>query len=248
MADGRTRLIGLVGASAATLLVSTVALWEGKSNDPYQDIVGVWTVCYGETNVPMRRYSDQECEAMLADSLASYAAPVLAVNPELRGHPNQIAAATSLAYNIGITNYRRSTVARRFTAGDWKGACDAFLMWNRAGGKVRKGLTNRREYERKICLRGLPPSAVTSISDAMPPERFRGPATASAFFVPPAEVAGRCNLTAPPGYRIFACANGRDGAGVMVLTDPTPYALEGEFYARIVAHEIAHLHGWNHER
>lgn len=155
MADGRTRLIGLVGASAATLLVSTVALWEGKSNQPYRDLVGLWTVCYGETRVPMRKYTDSECSDMLADGLADFAGPVLAINPELRGHDNQLVAATSLAYNIGITNYRRSTVARRFTAGDWKGACDAMLWWNRAGGRVVRGLQRRREAERKICLRGL---------------------------------------------------------------------------------------------
>lgn len=151
-----SRLAKIVGASAASLLVATVALWEGKSNDPYKDIIGVWTVCYGETNVQMRRYTDAECAAMLEDSLADYAAPVLARNPELKGHPYQTAAAVSLAYNIGVANYRRSTVARRFSSGDWRGACDAFLMWNRAGGRVVKGLDRRRRHERGICLTGAP--------------------------------------------------------------------------------------------
>lgn len=156
MAKVPSRLVGLIGASAATSLIALVGMWEGKSNDPYKDIVGVWTVCYGETNAPMRRYSDAECKEMLADSLASYAGPVLARNPELRGHDNQIVAATSLSYNIGIVAYRRSTVAKRFSAGDWKGACDAFLSWSYAGGKQVKGLLNRRKAERAICMKGLP--------------------------------------------------------------------------------------------
>lgn len=152
---GKGKLVALVGTAAAGLMIATVGLWEGKSNDPYKDIVGVWTVCYGETRVAMRPYSDAECSDMLAKGLADFAKPVLDRNPELKGRPNQLAAATSLAYNIGPANYNRSTVARRFSARDWKGACDAFLMWNKAGGKVVNGLVRRRQYERTMCLKGL---------------------------------------------------------------------------------------------
>ena len=148
-------LAKLIGATAAASLIAIVSQWEGKSNDPYRDIVGVLTVCYGETNVAMRRYSNAECEAMLERSLVGYAKPVLARNPELRGHPYQLAAAGSLAYNIGNTAYARSSVARLFSAGRWREACDAFMRWNMAGGKVVKGLTNRRRDERALCLRGL---------------------------------------------------------------------------------------------
>lgn len=155
MAEGKAKLLALVGAGAAALLTPFVAAWEGKSNDPYQDIARVWTVCYGETNVPMRRYSDAECADMLSTSLATHAAPVVKRNPELRGHDPQLAAAVSLAYNIGPSAYARSTVARRFSAGNWKGACDAFLMWRYAGGKQVQGLVNRRLAERAMCLKGL---------------------------------------------------------------------------------------------
>ena len=155
MDEGRKKLVALVGAGAAALMVPLVGGWEGKSNDPYLDIVGVPTVCYGETRVAMRRYSDAECQAMLSDALADFAAPVLQRNPELKGRDAQLAAATSLAYNIGPQAYARSTVARRFTARDWRGACDAFLMWNRAGGRVVAGLTNRRKAERALCLKGV---------------------------------------------------------------------------------------------
>ena len=134
-----------------------VATWEGKSNDPYKDIVGVVTVCYGETRgVQYRRYSDAECQAMLAEGLGDFGEAVARRNPELRDHPNQWAAATSLAYNIGKSAYSRSTVARRFSAGQWRAACDGFLAWKYAGGRVVRGLLNRRKAERKICLTELP--------------------------------------------------------------------------------------------
>lgn len=153
--SARKPLAALIGTGAAAALVALVGAWEGKSNDPYRDIVGVWTVCYGETQAPMRRYTDKECSDMLATRLADYAGPVLQRNPELAGHDNQVIAASSLAYNIGAANYAKSTVARRFSVRDWRGACDAFLMWNRAGGRVVKGLDNRRRAERAVCLKGL---------------------------------------------------------------------------------------------
>ena len=152
---GKDRLAALVGTGAAALMLAIVAPWEGKRNDPYRDIVGVWTVCYGETRVAMRRYSDAECDDMLADGLGDFARPVLTRNPELRGHAPQLAAATSLAYNIGGQAYARSTVSRRFSEGRWRQACDAFRSWNRAGGRVVQGLVRRREAERQLCLREL---------------------------------------------------------------------------------------------
>lgn len=152
---GRKRLAGVIGASAVAGLLAVVAQWEGKSNDPYRDLVGVWTVCYGETRVEMRRYTDDECRDMLAEGLADFAGPVLKRNPELKGHDPQLIAAVSLSYNIGSAAYGRSTVAKRFSAGDWKGACNAFLAWRFAGGREIAGLKRRREAERAICLRGL---------------------------------------------------------------------------------------------
>ena len=152
---GKGKLIAIVGAAAAALMVGIVAPWEGKSNDPYVDIVGVTTVCYGETRVEMRRYTDAECEEMLAEALGDFGKVVLERNPTLRERPYQLAAATSLAYNIGPSAYRRSTVARRFQERRWREGCDAILMWNKAGGRVVKGLVNRRNAERRLCLTDL---------------------------------------------------------------------------------------------
>lgn len=146
-------------AIAAMLAIATpfVAGWEGKENDPYLDIVNTWTVCYGETrNIERRRYSDAECTAMLQEGLGDFGEAVADRNPELRNHPNQWAAATSLAYNIGKAGYARSTVAKRFDAGRWRSACDNFLAWKYAGGRVVRGLVNRRNAERKVCLTDLP--------------------------------------------------------------------------------------------
>ena len=154
-ADGR--LAALIGVPAATALLATIALWEGYEPTGYRDIVGVPTACWGDTaGVEVgRTYGRAECEARLERQALAHAEPVLRCTPGLAGRPNQLIAAASLAYNIGAHAYCRSTAARRFNAGDMRGGCDALLMWNRAGGRVVRGLANRRRFEREICLRGL---------------------------------------------------------------------------------------------
>lgn len=70
-------------------------------------------------------------------------------------HQYEYDAMVQLAYNIGGTAFCNSTVVRRVNAGDYAGACDAFLMWDRSVGKVVRGLQLRRQAERRLCL-GLP--------------------------------------------------------------------------------------------
>lgn len=155
---GRKRLAGIVGTSAVAGLIAVVSQWEGLRTEPYEDRLAhsILTVCYGDTEVEMRRYSKEECQDLLAGRLGDYAAPVLARNPELKGHDPQIISATSFAYNAGIAAYRKSSVAAHFSAGRWVSACNSLMAWTRAGGKVRQGLVNRRSAERKICLRDIP--------------------------------------------------------------------------------------------
>jgi len=145
-------------AIGAAILIATpvVEKWEGTRTDPYRDIVGIMTVCTGETRVQMRRYTPAECNAMLRRALElDFAPAVLKAVPALGNRPNQFAAAISLTYNIGPAAFARSTVAKRFNAGNWSGGCDAFLSWRYAGGREIPGLLNRRRDERKLCLTGL---------------------------------------------------------------------------------------------
>lgn len=150
-------LAAVIGVSAAAILTPLVMQWEGRETTAYKDIVGVWTICDGDTKDvrPGQVATEAECNARLERQLIAHAEPVLACTPSLRDRPNQLAAAASLAYNVGTAAYCRSTVDRRFDAGDYRGGCNALLAWNKAGGREIKGLTNRRRAERTICLRGL---------------------------------------------------------------------------------------------
>lgn len=161
MADKRQIAAGTsVGAAFIGLAIliagPVIEQWEGTRTSPYKDVVGIATVCTGETRVEMRRYTPAECKVMLERTLDNDFAPaVLKAVPAIQDRPYQYAAAISLTYNIGPAAFARSTVARRFNAGDWKGGCDAFLSWVMAGGKRVQGLVNRREAERKLCLTNL---------------------------------------------------------------------------------------------
>ncbi|WP_374551992.1 lysozyme [Sphingobium yanoikuyae] len=155
MASKKQTAVGGGIAAALVLAVPLIANWEGKRNDPYLDIVKVPTVCYGETRVEMRRYSDAECLALLDKGVREFAEPVAKCTPNIADRPYQLAAATSLAYNIGVSAYCKSTADRRFDAGDFKGGCAALKFWNKAGGRVVQGLANRRADEYRLCMVGL---------------------------------------------------------------------------------------------
>lgn len=151
---------GLAASSVLALMMAVAALKpdEGKRNVDYLDMVKVPTACYGHTGADVRvgrRRTDAECEALLSQDAQVHMAGVLRCTPRLVDRPNQLAAATRLTFNIGVAGYCRSTIARRFNAGQWRPGCDAFLAWNKAGGRLVRGLVLRRERERAMCIVGL---------------------------------------------------------------------------------------------
>jgi len=143
------------------VLAPLVAKWEGLRTTAYQDIVGVWTVCYGETKGvrPGDSYSVAECEAMLRRELLEYHAALLpaftADTRRTRLPPPRHAAFDSLSYNVGTAGTAKSTAVRRLNAGDVPGACEAIGWWNKAGGRVVRGLVNRRAEETALCMEGV---------------------------------------------------------------------------------------------
>ncbi|MBB3259636.1 lysozyme [Paraburkholderia bannensis] len=155
-------LAAIVGAVVAAASISFTGGREGVSLEPYDDAIGghVQTVCYGETNVPMRRYTLAECKQILGTSLAGYASGVRAMTPGFdQLADGQKVAVIDFAYNAGLENYRRSTLRRRYIARDFPGACDEFMKWRFAGGldcsiaaSHCAGIYNRRRADRAACL------------------------------------------------------------------------------------------------
>jgi len=158
----------LASGLGAVALASTylIAPWEGMSTVPYRDIVGVLTVCYGETERvnPGQRYTEAQCDAKLKTRVGpDYFEPLLRCVVGFDRAPVILqAAATSAAYNVGVRSICKSTAARLIGSARYTDACRALTAFNRAGGKVVQGLVNRRTDgdasrmgEEEFCLEGL---------------------------------------------------------------------------------------------
>lgn len=117
-----------------------------------------WTIGYGLTSaagiIKVKKgltITQEQADAYLVQSMAKYEE---AVSKALKMAPtaNQNAAMVSLCFNIGPGAFAKSSVVRKFSAGDIAGAAKSFLLWNKAAGKVMAGLTRRREAEKKLFL------------------------------------------------------------------------------------------------
>lgn len=116
----------------------------GSGGDP-------WTIGYGSTGHGIAKgvvWTAQEAEARLEADVIRFAAGVAsAVAGGAATAQGEFDAMVSLAYNIGLGNFKTSTVLRKHRAGDKAGAANAFTAWNKAAGHVMTGLTRRREAE-----------------------------------------------------------------------------------------------------
>lgn len=93
------------------------------------------------TETEAAAYLREDVRAVEAEVATALTRPVTA---------NQFSAMVSLAYNIGTGAFRRSSIVRKFNAGDMAGAGDAFLLYVKAGGVVNEQLKSRREQERAL--------------------------------------------------------------------------------------------------
>lgn len=154
----RAGLAGIVGAVAAAALMTITPAWEGTKLTTYRDLGGVLTYCTGATENAQwgKTYTPEQCRGQLDRDLERHAAGIARCVPMGRLTEGQKVAFVDAAYNIGVSAFCGSSMARRANAGDMAGACDALLMWDKVGGKEVRGLTRRRQAEREICLRGLP--------------------------------------------------------------------------------------------
>lgn len=99
-----------------------------------------------------RVWSKQEIEDLFSVDVSSFERGVLRLVPGVVGRQGSFDALVSFAFNVGVGNLQRSTIRMRANRGDWEQAGDAFLLWNKAGGKVLPGLDRRRKDERALFL------------------------------------------------------------------------------------------------
>ena len=133
--------------------IDLIKRFEGLRLTAYLCPAGIPTIGYGQTGPDIKlgmTISEAQAEALLANALVKYEQAVEKYAG--KAHQNQFDAMVSLCYNIGVGNFSKSSVARLHKAGQYTGAAAAFLLWNKAGGKILAGLVNRRKAERNLYL------------------------------------------------------------------------------------------------
>lgn len=110
-----------------------------------------WTIGYGSTGPhinPTTVWTLQQAEQALKAELEHFALGLVKLSPSLKNElPRRVAALISFCYNCGLGNYRISTLKKRVDKGDWLGAQEEIVKWNKAAGRVLPGLTRRRLAE-----------------------------------------------------------------------------------------------------
>lgn len=157
--------------------VELIAEREGCRLRTYLCPAGVWTIGWGHVKgvKPGDLWTQEYADKMLLQDLRAFTTRVgdLCTRPP---DPYQLGAMVSLAYNIGIGAFAKSTVLRQHNAGNDQAAARAFALWNKAtvAGqlKVLDGLTIRRALESAMYLKPLAdtPDAVPYMPQAVAPE------------------------------------------------------------------------------
>lgn len=118
-----------------------------------------WTIGWGATGRdhfrggrirPGTVWTQAEADARLMQDLARFAAEVAKALGNAPRTQNQFDALVSFHYNTGAI--ARATLTKKHIAGDTAGAAQEFARWNRAGGRVLRGLVRRRAAEAALYL------------------------------------------------------------------------------------------------
>jgi len=111
------------------------------------------TIGYGHTKgVKMGQHiTINQAEQFLLEDVA-WASDAVNRLVKVKLTQNQFDALVSFVFNVGATAFSKSTLLRLLNAGDYKGAADQFLRWNKQAGKVLRGLDTRRKEERALFL------------------------------------------------------------------------------------------------
>ena len=150
-----------------------IAHHEGVRTKPYRCPARLWTVGVGHVidpnhaRVPFeernnlaipegwnRVFTMGEVDAILAKDLERFERGVLKYCPSAGSRQAWLDSLVSFSFNLGLGTLQRSTLRQRHNRGDYEGAANELLKYCKAGGKVLKGLENRRKDERALYLGG----------------------------------------------------------------------------------------------
>lgn len=146
---------------AVAVSMALAKRFEGLFTRPYLCPAGVPTIGYGATYYEDGRrvsLSDEAITPWRADQLliwmvrTKYLPAVTRLCPGVTD-PNRLAALIDFTFNLGTGALSGSTLRRRVNAGRWCDVPTELMKWNKAGGRVLRGLTLRRQAEAALIFR-----------------------------------------------------------------------------------------------
>lgn len=142
---------------ATEIAMALARRFEGFFSKPYLCPAGVPTIGYGATHyLDGRRVqltdpaiSHETALRLLRKQIETiYLPAVLKQCPRLASESSErLAAIIDWTFNLGEGNLRASTLRKEINAGNWEQVPSQIRRWNRAGGKILRGLSLRREAE-----------------------------------------------------------------------------------------------------
>jgi lysozyme len=133
--------------------LSTIIGFEGKRNKAYRDTQGLWTIGVGHLIKPDEQHlintvlTDEQVHTLLKHDLG-WCDEAISTSVKVPLNQNQYDALYSLCFNIGAGGFKNSSVVKRLNVGDYAGAADAILMWNKP-----PVLIPRRQKEKALFLK-----------------------------------------------------------------------------------------------
>jgi lysozyme len=133
---------------------------EGVRNKPYKCPAGLFTVGVGhligdgKTLPPEwnRTFTQEEIDALLKRDLSRFELGVCKMLPSVQLKQCEFDALVSFSFNLGLGTFQRSTIRQALLRGDKEAAMESLVKYCKAGGKILKGLQNRRLDEKRLFL------------------------------------------------------------------------------------------------
>ena len=157
--------------------IDMIKRFEGFRAKAYKCPAGRWTIGYGHTSSagpprvrPGMRISRRKAEEILRRDVEKFAVGVertIGAKALARLNDNQFGALVSFTYNVGLGNFRRSSVLKRVKSGKLDDVPGRLMLWTKARGKRLKGLVRRRRAEGRLFM--TPPEILAVRKPEAPP-------------------------------------------------------------------------------
>lgn len=144
----------VAGITVSAIAIGFIAGKEGFVDHTYTDVAGVKTIGYGHTGKDVQdgqKITRQAAtELLVKDANKHWKQARRYIKVPLYQH--EADAYASFVFNVGVTNFKNSTLLKKLNAGDYSGACEQLKRWTYAGDRKVRGLVNRREAEYRMCM------------------------------------------------------------------------------------------------